>query len=58
MQIERSKNYLHRINDELPRGKALLNSYQKVSTAKLEILVSRFKSNNIRAVIIIKTIPS
>jgi len=59
MQIERSKSYLHRLNDEIASGKALLNSYRVLCEQKrqetedlnneitrLEALVSRFKSNN------------
>jgi len=62
MQIERSKNYLYRLNDEITSCKALLNSYhiscerkrqeaENVNNeiSKLETLVNRFKSNNIRA---------
>jgi hypothetical protein len=57
MQIERSKNYLHRLNDdELASAKALLNSYHLLCERKrkeaenlnnelsrLEALVSQFK---------------
>ena len=59
MQIERSKNYLHRLNDEIASVKALLNFYhiscerkrQEAESLNSEIiklgtLVSRFKSNN------------
>jgi DNA-binding CsgD family transcriptional regulator len=59
MQIERSKNYLHRLNDEIASVKALLNFYHiscerkrqeaeslNSEIIKLETLVSRFKSNN------------
>jgi hypothetical protein len=59
MQIERSKNYLRRLNDEIASGKALLNSYHiscerkrqesenlNNEITRLEALVSRFKSNN------------
>jgi hypothetical protein len=59
MQIERSKNYMHRLNDEIASTKALLNSYHVLCERKrqeaenlnneisrLEVLVSRFKSNN------------
>jgi transposase len=59
MQIERSKNHLHAVNDEIPSAMALLNSYhilcerkkQEVGTlnneiSRLESLVSKFKNNN------------
>jgi hypothetical protein len=60
MQIERSKNYLLRLNDdEIASARALLNSYHELCERKrqeaeslnneisrLEALVSRFKSNN------------
>jgi hypothetical protein len=60
IQIERSKNYLHRLNDdEIASAKALLNSYHVLcgrkrqeaenlnnEISRLEALVSRFKSNN------------
>jgi hypothetical protein len=59
MQIERSKNYLYRLNDEITSCKALLNSYHiscerkrqeaeylNNEITRLEALVSRFKSNN------------
>jgi hypothetical protein len=59
MQIERSKNYLQNLNDEIASCKALLNSYHVSCERKrqeaeylnneittLEALVSRFKSNN------------
>jgi hypothetical protein len=56
MQIERSKNYLHRLNDEVASCKALLNSYHILCECKrqeaenlnneitwLEAVVSQFK---------------
>jgi chromosome segregation ATPase len=59
MQIERSKNYLYRLNDEITSCKALLNSYHiscerkrqeaeylNNEITRLEALISRFKSNN------------
>jgi hypothetical protein len=59
MQIERSKNHLHSVNDEKASAKALLNSYciscehkrQEAEhlnneLSRLESLVSRFKTNN------------
>jgi autonomous glycyl radical cofactor GrcA len=59
MQIERSKNYLYRLNSEIANTKALLNSYYVLCERKkqeaeslnneisrLERLVSRFKSND------------
>jgi hypothetical protein len=59
MQIERSKNYLYRLNSEIASCKQLLNSYHKWCERKrqesehlnndlsrLAALVSRFKSNN------------
>jgi hypothetical protein len=69
MQIERSKNYLHRLNDEIARAKQLLNFYtiscernrQEAGSlnseiSKLETLVSRFKSNNEEYLKIEKTV--
>jgi chromosome segregation ATPase len=59
MQIERSKNYLYSLNDQIASSKALLNSYHiscerkrqeaedlNNEITRLEALVSRFKSNN------------
>jgi hypothetical protein len=59
MQIERSKNYLYRVNNEIANCKTLLNSYHifcerkrqegeylNNEISRLETLVSRFKSNN------------
>jgi hypothetical protein len=59
IQIERSKNYLHRLNDEIASANALLNSYytsyerkrQEVEylnneITRLEALVGQFKSND------------
>jgi hypothetical protein len=56
MQIKRSKNYLHRLNDEVASGKALLNSYHiscerkrqeaenlNNEITRLEAVVSQFK---------------
>jgi hypothetical protein len=59
IQIERSKNYLHRLNDEIASAKQLLNFYTiscerkrqeseslNNEISRLEALVRRFKSNN------------
>jgi hypothetical protein len=59
MQIERSKNHLHSVNDEIASVEALLTSYHiscerkrqeaenlNNEITRLEALVSRFKSNN------------
>jgi hypothetical protein len=59
MQIERSKNYLYRLNDQIACYKALLNSYHiscerkrqeaeylNNEITRLEALVSQFKSND------------
>jgi hypothetical protein len=56
MQIERSKNYLYRLNDEITSCKALLNSYHILCERKrqeaenlnneitrLEAVLSQFK---------------
>jgi chromosome segregation ATPase len=59
MQIERSKNYLYRLNDEIASAKALLNSYRVLCEQKrqetedlnneisrLETLINHFKSDD------------
>ena len=59
MQIEKSKKYLHSVNDEIASAKALLNSYHILCKRKrqesehlnkkisrLETAISRFKNNN------------
>jgi chromosome segregation ATPase len=59
MQIERSKSYLHNLNDEIASANALLNSYHTSCERKrqeseslnnelsrLEALIHRFKSNH------------
>jgi hypothetical protein len=69
MQIEGSKNYLHRLNDEVASCKALLNSYHILCERKrqetehlnneitrLEVFISRFKSNNEEYIKIKKTV--
>jgi transposase len=69
MQIERSKNYLHNLNDEIASAKALLNSYHMLCERKrqeaahynndisrLETFISRFKSNNEEYLKIKKTV--
>jgi chromosome segregation ATPase len=69
MQIERSKNYLYRLNDEIASAKALLNSYRVLCEQKrqetedlnneisrLETLINHFKSDDEEYLKIKKTV--